>query len=87
MKTAGQVLMRELITYELEKRRAQISPLHRMEGLGVACFSRICDFASSITSHEISPATETPNSPATHVWLPRGALSGRGRIRGDPPRR
>jgi hypothetical protein len=46
---AGEVLMRELITYELEKRRAQISPLHRMEALGVACFSRICDFASSIT--------------------------------------
>ena len=47
--TAGEVLMRELITYELEKRRAQISPLHHMEALGVACSSRICDFASSIT--------------------------------------
>jgi hypothetical protein len=50
--TAGEVLMRELITYEVEKRRAQISPLRRMEALGVACFSRICDFASRIKSDE-----------------------------------
>jgi hypothetical protein len=50
--TDGEVLMRELITYELEKRREQISPLQLMEALGVACFSRICDFAISITFGE-----------------------------------
>jgi hypothetical protein len=40
-----------------------------------------------VTSHEISHVTETHDSPSTHVWSPRGALSGTGWIRCDPPRR
>jgi hypothetical protein len=45
--------MRELTTYELKKRREEISPLRLMEALGEARFSRISDFASSITFGEM----------------------------------
>ena len=36
-----------LTTYELKKRRENISPLRRMEAPGEARFSRLFDFASS----------------------------------------
>jgi hypothetical protein len=45
---AGEVLMRGITAYEFEQRREKISPLQLMEALGVACFSRICDFVNSI---------------------------------------
>jgi hypothetical protein len=49
METAGEVPMIGLTTYELEKRRKKMAPFWLIEDPGEAHFSRILDFASSIT--------------------------------------
>jgi hypothetical protein len=54
MDTDGEVPMIGLTTYELKKRRENISPLRLMEASGEARFLRIFDFAISIKSDEDS---------------------------------